>query len=70
MPSSDRITVAEAAALLGLSRQGVAYALQRGHLTGARVSPKLWLVDRASVERYRTAPRDKGGRPRKRQERA
>ena len=56
MTNDRRITVAEAAALLGLSRQGVMYALDKGYLSGERISPKLWLVNSDSVEAYRDAP--------------
>jgi excisionase family DNA binding protein len=56
------ITTAEAASRLGVSTERVAQMLRRGDLRGRRLTPRLWLVDLASVhERARLAHRD--GRP-------
>ncbi len=57
----DLITVSEAAAELGLSTVGVARRLQRGHMRGIKVSPRLWLVERAEVDRAKAAGRLKPG---------
>jgi excisionase family DNA binding protein len=47
------VTVAEAAELLGCTPQWVRYLLSTGRITGRKVSPRLWLVDRASLDAYR-----------------
>ena len=49
----DYLTAAEAAALLGLPGRTVRYRLERGIMRGVAVNPRLWLVPRAEVERWR-----------------
>jgi len=56
------ITVAEAAALLGVTPRRVRKFIEEGRLQGEPVNPRLWLVYRSSVERFARAPR-RGGRP-------
>lgn len=55
------LTVAEAAACLGLSTRHVAKLAARGTLTVARVVGRAFLLDVASIKAYRAAP---VGRPR------
>ena len=53
--SSDRsasLTVAEAAALLRLPGPTVRALAERGVLRGRRIGPRLWRLDRASVEAH------------------
>jgi excisionase family DNA binding protein len=54
MADRDYLTVAEAAALLGVPGRTVAYRLQKGFMHGARVNARLWLIPRAEVERGNT----------------
>ncbi len=49
----DFLTAAEAAAALGLPGRTVRNRLQRGIMRGVAVNPRLWLVSRAEVERWR-----------------
>ena len=59
------VTVTEAAAELGLTVHAVAKRLRRGQMKGERVSPRLWLVPREEVERWKEIGRMKPG-PRRR----
>jgi excisionase family DNA binding protein len=62
----DILTAAEAATLLGLPGRTVRNRLQRGIMRGVAVNPRLWLVSRAEVERWREVGKlRRGGRPRK-----
>lgn len=47
---SPYLDVAEAAALLKLSPQGVRKWLKTGRLTGVKLGLRLWRVERSSVE--------------------
>ena len=49
----DYLTASEAASMLGLPLRTVRYRLQRGIMRGVAVNPRLWLVPRAEVERWR-----------------
>jgi excisionase family DNA binding protein len=49
----DYLTAGQAAAALGLPLRTVRYRLQQGLMRGVLVSPRLWLVPRAEVERWR-----------------
>lgn len=55
------VTVAEAARELGLSVEAVHKRLRAGVMRGERISPRLWLVPRAEVERWRVLGRRKPG---------
>ncbi len=57
-------TTEEAAQYLGLSINMVAKLCRSGILK-ARKHGRDWDIDPASVEAYKAAPKDKGGRPRK-----
>lgn len=48
----DEVTVAEAAALLGISRQTVHQAIASGRLTAREAGPRKTVVRRSDVERY------------------
>lgn len=56
------LTVVEAADALGLTVRGVQDRLKRGLMTGERVSPRLWMIPRAEVERWKEVGRLKRGR--------
>jgi excisionase family DNA binding protein len=55
------LTVSEVAAELDLSPVGVARRLQRGHMRGIKVNPRLWLVEREEVDRWKQRGRMKPG---------
>ena len=61
----DVVTVTQAAAILGVDERTVRHRLRRGDMAGQRVSPRLWLIPRAEVERLRGAGRFKPGRKRR-----
>jgi len=56
-------TTAEAAVELGLSQAAVRYAIARGTLEHAVINPRLNMVSRASIERYRRERLGQAGRP-------
>ena len=55
------VTVSEAAATLGLSRQGIQRRIARGDLRAERLGPKFWVIPRDEVERWRRLGRQKPG---------
>lgn len=62
------MTTAEAAALLGCSQAHVGHLVKTGALRGRALTPRMYLVERASVERYARKTPTRGwkrGRPRK-----
>jgi len=56
-------TTAEAAALLGITQQGVHSAIRRGHLQTELVNPRLRLIPRRAIEAYRQERLGQVGRP-------
>ena len=60
---SDMLTVAEAAAELGISPITIHRAVGNGTITPARLNRRTYLLPRSEVERYR---RDSLGQPGKR----
>jgi len=58
----ERLTAAEAAAMLGLPGRTVRNRLQRGIMQGIAVNPRLWLVSRGEIERWREVGRLRPGR--------
>jgi excisionase family DNA binding protein len=58
------VSAVEAAAILDVTPQHVAYLCKEGRLPATREG-RDWRIPRAAVEAYRDAPKDKGGRPRK-----
>jgi excisionase family DNA binding protein len=70
MADRDFLTVAEAAAILGVPGRTIAYRLQQGFMQGEQVNPRLWLIPREEVERWKThppLPRGKAAQRRKEQ---
>lgn len=61
------MTTKEAAKILGLKVRQVANLCNKGKLEAKRHG-YMWDIDPASVEAYKAAPKDKGGRPRKKEE--
>ena len=63
----DMLTVAEAAAALGISERGVRKRLEGNVLQGKNVGGRIWLVPRSEVERWRQLGKLKPG-PKQRRE--
>ncbi len=61
----DLLTVAQAAELLQMQPHSVRQAIRQGRLKAEAFGPKATMLRRAEVERYRSAERHAGGRPRK-----
>lgn len=49
---TDRLTLVEAAALLGMTQDSVRRRVLQGHLTGGQELGRWWYVSRKSVQRY------------------
>ena len=56
------LTVAETARELDLTVRGVQNRLLRGLMQGERVTPRLWLIPREEVDRWKALGRQKPGR--------
>ena len=59
------VTVAEAAQELGVSIRAVQNRILAGDMKAERVTPRLYLIPREEVERWKPIGKRKGGRPRK-----
>ena len=70
METKDALTVAQAAAALGLDAATVRRRLASGVMQGERVGERLWLIPRAEVARWlgkgKLKPGPKGPRRRRR----
>lgn len=64
MPIESYLRVAEAAQELGVTSQQVRHLIRQGRLRAERINPRLYLVERASVEHYKRS-RQPPGRPRR-----
>jgi excisionase family DNA binding protein len=64
----DMLTVAEAAQELGISVRGVQDRLLRGAMHGERLTPRMWVIPRDEVDRWKDKGRLRPGRPKKRPE--
>ena len=63
------LTVQETAEELGLTIRGVQNRLLRGVMQGERVSPRLWMIPRSEVDRWREVGKlPRGRKPRKQAE--
>ena len=51
---TDRLTLIEAAQLLGLTQDSVQRRILQGHLKGGQELGRWWYVTRESVDRYLT----------------
>ena len=49
---TDRLTLVEAAALLGMTQDSVRRRILQGHLEGGQELGRWWYVTRKSVKRY------------------
>lgn len=58
----ELLTAAEAARVLGLSRQRVTHLAHEGRI-GRQVANRFYVFTRAELEAYRAGPKNKGGRP-------
>ena len=61
METDDMLTVAEAAAALGISERGVRKRLESNVLQGQNIGGRIWLVPRTEVERWRELGKLKPG---------
>ncbi len=52
---TDRLTLVEAAALLGMTQDSVRRRVLQGHLEGGQELGRWWYVTRESVDRYLAA---------------
>lgn len=57
----DHMTVGQAAAELGMSPRGVRERIERGEMQAELVTPRLLLIPRAEVERWKALGRPKRG---------
>jgi excisionase family DNA binding protein len=55
------MTIPDAARELGLTPAAIRARLRTGAMRGERVRPKLWLIPRDEVERWRVLGRQKRG---------
>ncbi len=51
---TDRLTLVEAAALLGMTQDSVRRRILQGHLEGGQELGRYWYVTQESVDRYLT----------------
>jgi excisionase family DNA binding protein len=68
MAERDYLTIKEAAAILGVPGRTIAYRLQKGFMRGEHVNPRLWLIPRAEIERWKgrgALPRGRAAQRRK-----
>ena len=61
------MTSKQAADYLGVSRQRVTFLVRQEKIKG-KMHGRDWDIDPGSVEAYKRAPKDKGGKPTKRGE--
>lgn len=60
--AGSEITVTEAARMLALAETTVRKRLRLGQMAGRQITTRLWLIDRAEVERWRERGRQSPGR--------
>ena len=56
-------TVTEAAAELGISPRAVLHRIKQGEMKARKITPRMYLVPRAEIERMKPVGKRKGGRP-------
>jgi excisionase family DNA binding protein len=49
----EYLTVAQAAAELGISRRALLNRIEKGDVRAVRVNPRLWVVPRREVDRWK-----------------
>ena len=62
MMDEELLTTGEAAAYLKMSRQRLVELADQEKIPSRRAG-KFWLFHRADLDRWKTSPKDKGGRP-------
>jgi len=65
MDTTEEVTVAEAAEILGVSLQHVRWYYRNGHLVGRRIGELMLMFPRSEVEKLRDNKPKKSGRPTK-----
>ena len=61
---SDLFSLTQAAKYLGMSRQGVWEAIQKGSIKARKIG-NTFVVHRNALDKYKSSPKPPGGRPRK-----
>ena len=61
----EMTTVAEAAAELGISPRTVLHRIANGEMRAVQITPRMYLVPKSEIARWKPIGRRKGGRPRK-----
>jgi excisionase family DNA binding protein len=61
----DMVTVAVAAAELGISPRTVLHRISTKEMRAVQVTPRMYLVPRSEIARWKPIGKRKGGRPRK-----
>lgn len=59
------MTVQEASAALGVEGSVIRRRLLAGRMKGIKVNPRLWLIPKREVERWRQSEKPRIGRPRR-----
>ncbi len=57
------VTVAEAATELGISTRAVLHRIAHGEIKARKLTPRMYVVPRAEIERWKPVGKRKGGRP-------
>ena len=68
METTDAVTVGEAATVLGVDGATIRRRLARGVMQGERVGPRLWLIPKEEIERWRSRGKLRPGRKPREQE--
>ncbi len=59
------VTISEAAARLGVSRQRVQQFVSEGRLRASRIGARLCVIEPSELERFKKIPRQPGRKPAK-----
>jgi excisionase family DNA binding protein len=57
----DYMTVGQAAAALGVDARTVRHRLEKGQMSGEKITDRLWMIPLAEVERWRSCGKMKPG---------
>ncbi len=59
---SEELTAGEAAEVLGVNRQRINELARSGRI-GRQIAGRYWVFTRTELERFKSEPKNKGGRP-------